>query len=252
MPQTPAERAQDATKCRGFARIVADMAATTIAPPPSRTLSSAAGIGIAVGVYGVSFGVLAVAAGMSVAQACVMSMLVFTGASQFAFVGVLAAGGGALAAMVPAAVLAVRNAAYGLSLAPILPRRLRDRAALAHLVIDESTAMARAQDDPAAARHAFVATGVSVWLCWNAGTLAGALLGGGIGDPRSLGLDAMFPAAFLALLAPQLRRPGAPRAAIAGAMVAIALVPFTPAGVPVIAALAGVVPGVLVARGVRG
>jgi predicted branched-subunit amino acid permease len=189
---------------------------------------------------------------MSPAQACVMSMLVFTGASQFAFVGVLAAGGGVLAAMVPAVVLAVRNAAYGLSLAPILPRRLRDRAALAHLVIDESTAMARAQDDPAAARRAFVATGVSVWVCWNTGTLAGALLGGGIGDPRSLGLDATFPAAFVALLAPQLRRPGAPRAAIAGAMVAIALVPFTPAGVPVIAALAGVAPGVLVARGVRG
>ena len=132
----------------------------------------------------------------------------FTGASQFAFVGVLAGGGGALAAMGPAVMLAVRNAAYGLSLAPILPRRLRDRALAAQLVIDESTAMARAQDDPSAARRAFLVTGISVWLCWNAGTLAGALLGGGLGDPRTLGLDAMFPAAFLALLAPQLRRDG--------------------------------------------
>jgi 4-azaleucine resistance transporter AzlC len=225
---------------------------TAIARAERRMLSTAAAIGIAVGVYGISFGVLAVTAGMSPAQACVMSMLVFTGASQFAFVGVLAAGGGALAAMGPAVMLAVRNAAYGLSLAPILAGRLRDRALLAQLVIDESTAMARAQDDPLAARRAFVATGVSVWLCWNAGTLAGALLGGAIGDPRALGLDAMFPAAFLALLAPQLRRPGAPVAAIAGAMVAVALLPFAPAGVPVIAALAGVVPGVLVARGVRG
>ena len=224
---------------------------TTIATTPSRTLPGAAGIGVAVGVYGVSFGVLAVAAGLSPAQACVMSMLVFTGASQFAFVGVLGAGGGALAAMGPAVMLAVRNAAYGLSLAPILPGRLRDRALSAQLVIDESTAMARAQDDPGAARRAFLATGVSVWLCWNAGTLAGALLGGGLGDPRALGLDAMFPAAFLALLAPQLRRPGAPVAAVAGAMVAVAALPFAPAGVPVIAALAGVVPGVLVARGVR-
>jgi 4-azaleucine resistance transporter AzlC len=223
----------------------------TLSRTPSRTLSRAAGIGIAVGVYGVSFGVLAVTAGMSPAQACVMSMLVFTGASQFAFVGVLAGGGGALAATGPAVMLAVRNAAYGLSLAPILPGRLRDRALLAHLVIDESTAMARAEDDPDVARRAFLATGVSVWLCWNAGTLAGALLGGGLGDPRALGLDAMFPAAFLALLAPQLRRPGAPVAAVAGAMVAVAAVPFTPVGVPVIAALAGVVPGVLVARGVR-
>jgi 4-azaleucine resistance transporter AzlC len=221
-----------------------------IARTHSRTLGRAAGIGVAVGVYGVSFGVLAVASGMSAAQACVMSMLVFTGASQFAFVGVLAGGGGAAAAMGPAIMLALRNAAYGLSLAPILPPRLRDRAVAAHLVIDETTAMARAEERPEAARRAFFATGVSVWVCWNTGTLAGALLGGGIGDPRSLGLDAMFPAAFLALLAPQLRRPGAPVAAILGAMIAVAVLPFVPAGVPIIAALAGVVPGVLLARAV--
>lgn len=223
-----------------------------IARPASGTLTGALGIGVAVGVYGVSFGVLAVASGLGPAQACVMSMLVFTGASQFAFVGVLAGGGGALAAMGPAVMLAVRNAAYGLSLTSILPPRLRDRALAAHLVIDETTAMARAQSDPAAARHAFLATGVSVWVFWNAGTLAGALVGGGIGDPQTLGLDAMFPAAFLALLAPQLRRPGAPVAAIAGVAIALALVPFAPAGVPVVAALAGLAPGVLVAKGVRG
>jgi 4-azaleucine resistance transporter AzlC len=206
---------------------------------------------VAVGVYGVSCGVLAVAAGLTPAQACVMSMLTFTGASQFAFIGVLAGGGGALAAMGPAVMLAVRNAAYGLSLAPILPKRLRDRALLAQLVIDESTAMARAQDEPEAARHAFLVTGVTVWLCWNLGTLTGALVGGGLGDPRTLGLDAMFPAAFLALLAPQLRRPGAPVAAITGAVIALAVLPYAPAGVPILAAIAGVVPGVLVARGVR-
>jgi 4-azaleucine resistance transporter AzlC len=222
--------------------------ATMYARTPDRTKADAAGIGLAVGIYGVSFGVLAVAAGLSPAQACVMSMLTFTGASQFAYIGVLAGGGGALAAMGPAVMLAVRNAAYGLSLAPILPRRLRHRALAAHLVIDESTAMARAQDDPGTARRAFLATGVSVWVGWNLGTLAGALLGGGLGNPRSLGLDAMFPAAFLALLAPQLRRPGAPVAAIVGALVALAVLPFAPAGVPVVAALAGVVPGVLVAH----
>jgi 4-azaleucine resistance transporter AzlC len=225
--------------------------ATTTGRAPRRTLSGAAGIGLAVGVYGISFGVLAVAAGLSPAQACVMSMLVFTGASQFAFVGVLAAGGGALAAASPAVMLAVRNAAYGLSLAPILPRRLRARAVLAQFVIDESTAMARAEDDPAAARHAFLATGVSVWVCWTAGTLAGALLGSGLGDPRAFGLDAMFPAAFLALLAPQLRRPGAPAATVAGAVIAVSLLPFTPAGVPIVAALAGVAPAALLARRAR-
>ena len=224
-------------------------AAMATAIAPNRTISNAAGIGMAVGVYAVSFGVLAVSAGLTPAQACVMSMLVFTGASQFAFVGVLAGGGGALAAMGPAVVLALRNAVYGFSVAPILPARLRDRALAAHLVIDETTAMARAQEDPAEARRAFLATGVSVWVCWNAGTLAGALLGGGIGDPRALGLDAMFPAAFLALLAPQLRRPGAAAAALTGAAIGVALVPVAPAGVPILAALAGVVPGVLAARG---
>ncbi len=106
--------------------------------------------------------------------------------------------------------------------------------------------MAQAQDDPRQARRAFLVTGVSVWLCWNLGTLVGALVGGGLGDPRALGLDAMFPAAFLALLAPQLRRPGAPVAAVVGAVIAVALVPVAPVGVPVIAALAGIVPGVLV------
>jgi len=223
-----------------------------IAKPPRSAVTGAVGIGVAVGVYGISFGVLAVASGLSPAQACVMSMLVFTGASQFAFVGVLAGGGGALAAMGPAVMLAVRNAAYGLSLTSILPARLRDRALAAHLVIDETTAMARAQADPGAARRAFLATGVSVWVFWNVGTLAGALLGGGIGDPKTLGLDAMFPAAFLALLAPQLRRPGAPVAAVTAVIIALALVPIAPAGVPIIAALAGVVPGVLTAKGVRG
>lgn len=242
----PGDWAYDCAMATVFAR-------TPIRTPVGarRTFTAAAGIGIAVGVYGVSFGVLAVGAGLSPAQACVMSMLTFTGASQFAFVGVLAGGGGALAAIAPAVMLAVRNAAYGLSLSPILPARLRDRALLAHLVIDESTAMARAEDDRLAARRAFLATGISVWLCWNAGTFAGALLGGGLSDPRALGLDAMFPAAFLALLAPQLRRPGAPTAAVAGVLIAVAVLPFAPAGVPIIAALLGVVPGVLVARGLR-
>jgi len=207
---------------------------------------------VAVGVYGVSFGVLAVAAGLSPAQAWVMSMLVFTGASQFAFVGVIAAGGSAMAAMGPAVMLATRNAAYGLSLASILPARLRDRTLMAQLVIDESTAMARAEGDPATARRAFLATGVSVWICWNLGTFVGARVGGGLGDPRALGLDAMFPAAFLALLAPQLRRSGAPVAAAVGAIVAVTLLPFVPAGIPVVAALVGIVPGVLVPRGIRG
>ncbi len=205
-------------------------------------------IGLATGAYAVSFGVLAVAAGLSVAQACAMSALVFTGASQFAVVGVVGAGGGVLAALAPALLLAARNAVYGFALVPVLRGNRAGRALQAQLVIDESTAMARAQDDVRAARRAFVATGLSVFVFWNLGTLAGALAGGGLGDPRELGLDAMFPAAFVALLAPQLRRPGAPVAAVAGALIAVVLLPFAPAGLPIIAATLGVVPAIATLR----
>ena len=159
---------------------------------------------------------LAVAAGLSVAQTCAMSLLVFTGASQFALVGVIGAGGGLTAALVPAVLLAGRNSLYGMSLAPVMRGRLLSRALQSQLIIDESTAMARAQPERAAAYRAFLATGLSVFVFWNLGTLAGALVGEGLGDPKALGLDAMFPAAFVALLAPQLRRPGARTAAIAG------------------------------------
>jgi len=205
-------------------------------------------IGLATGAYAVSYGVLAVAAGLSVAQTCAMSLLVFTGASQFALVGVVGAGGTALAGLVPALVLAGRNAAYGFAVAPVLRGGRASRAAQAQLVIDESTAMAAAQDDPAAARRAFLATGLSIFVCWNVGSLTGALAGGGLGDPRALGLDAMFPAAFLALLAPQLRRPGAGVAALAGALIALALLPVAPAGVPIMAAVLGIAPALRVLR----
>jgi len=205
-------------------------------------------IGAATGAYGVSFGVLSVGAGLDVAKTCAMSLLVFTGASQFAVIGVLGGGGSAAAALAPALMLASRNLAYGLSLVPILNGSRAARALQSQVVIDESTAMARAQEDPEAARWAFLATGLSVFALWNLGTLIGAVAGGGLGDPRDFGLDAMFPAAFLALLAPQLRRPGAPQAAVAGAVLAVVLLPVAPAGVPVLAAALGVVPGVLAAR----
>jgi 4-azaleucine resistance transporter AzlC len=219
-----------------------------LADTPRAVRRDALAIGLATGAYAVSFGVLAVAAGLSEAQACAMSLLVFTGASQFAVVGVLGAGGGIAAALAPALLLAGRNAVYGLSLVPVLRGGRVGRALQAQLVIDESTAMAMAQDDQATAHRAFLATGLSVFVFWNLGTLAGAVLGAGIGDPRDYGLDAMFPAAFLALLAPQLRQRGAPIGAIAGASVAVALVPLAPTGVPVLAGVLGVVPAVLMAR----
>lgn len=198
-------------------------------------LATALSIGVATGVYGASFGVLAVGAGLSPAQACVMSLLVFTGGSQFAAIGVIGAGGAPGTAIANALLLGVRNTAYGFSVASILQGGIGRRALASQLVIDESTAMARAQRDQTDARGAFLATGISVFVLWNIGTLVGALAGGEL-DPQKYGLDAMFPAAFLALLAPQLRQRGAPALALVGALIAVALTPVTPAGVPVLAA----------------
>jgi predicted branched-subunit amino acid permease len=197
-------------------------------------------IGLATGAYGLSFGALAVTAGLSLAQAAAMSALVFTGATQLSVVGALAAGGAPAPAVASGLVLASRHVAYGIAVAPILSAGIRSRLVAAHLVIDESTAMARSQTDSRSARLAFWATGASVFVCWNAATLAGALLGRAIADPAALGLDAVFPAAFVALLAPQLTTGQARRAALAGAAIAAALVPVAPAGVPVLAATLGV------------
>ena len=205
-------------------------------------------IAVATGVYAVSFGVLAVATGFTVGQTCVMSLAAFTGASQFTFVSVIAAGGSAGAALPPAVLLAARNGIYALSLGSVLRRGRWRRALDAHLVIDESTAMAHAQREPAHRRRGFVLTAVGIFVCWNAGTLAGALAGGVLGDPRALGMDAIFPAVFLALLVPQVRSRGAPGAALAGAAIAIALLPTAPAGVPVMAAALAALP-LLVRRG---
>ncbi len=202
----------------------------------------------AVGVFGLSFGVLATTSGLSVAQACALSALTFTGASQFAAVGVAAGGGSMVSAVAPALLLAARNAAYGLALAPVLRDDAKGLRALlaAHFTIDETTAMATARPDPAEARHAFWVTGVALFTFWNLGTLVGATAGNAIGNPASLGLDAAFPAGFIALVAPHLRRRRGQVAAIAGATVALVLVPLTPAGTPILAAALGVIPAVLV------
>jgi 4-azaleucine resistance transporter AzlC len=196
---------------------------------------------VATGAYGISFGVVSVGAGLSLVQTMAMSLLVFTGATQFSVVATIAAGGGLATALGNGLLLAARNTAYGFAMAPLLRGPLARRLLGSQIVIDESTAMARAHsDDEPSARRALLLTGASVYVFWNAGTVAGALAGDAIGDPSAFGLDAMFPAAFLALLAPQLRQPGAPRAAIAGALIAAVLVPFTPVGVPILAAALGV------------
>jgi predicted branched-subunit amino acid permease len=152
-------------------------------------------------------------------------------------VSVIGAGGSVTAALLPSLLLGARNGVYALSLRRVLPagwRRMRD----AQLVIDETTAMALAEDDPTEQRRAFLITGVALFVCWNVGTLAGAIAGDAIADPRDLGLDALVPAVFIALLQPLGPRPGAPSAALVGALVALALIPFTGAGVPAMAAAA--------------
>jgi predicted branched-subunit amino acid permease len=208
-------------------------------------------LGIAVGVFGVAFGVLATTNGLTVAQAAASSVLIFTGASQFAAVSVVGAGGAPVAAAAGALLLASRNGLYGLAVAPILPRPLGRRLLAAQLVIDESTALAWAQTDPRARRGAFIAGGLSVFVFWNLGTLVGAVGGAAIGDPAALGLDAAFPAGFVALVAPLLRtRPGQV-AAVGGALLAAAAIPLTEPGLPILVAALALVPAAWSARGSR-
>lgn len=212
------------------------------AAPPD-PVSASAVLGIAVGAFGISFGVLAVASGLSSAQACAMSLLVFTGASQFAAVGVIGGGGSTAAALGSALLLAARNGAYGLSLADVVRGRLPTRLLAAQLVIDESTAMATAQPDRERAARGFWFAGIAVFVCWNLGTLLGALGGDAIGDPERYGLDAAFPAGFVALVVPHLRSIDGRVAAAIGVAVALILVPIAPAGVPVLAASVAVLVG---------
>jgi 4-azaleucine resistance transporter AzlC len=181
-----------------------------------------------------------------VTQAAVLSAVMFTGASQFALVGVLVAAGSPLAGLLAALLLGLRNAFYGVPVTQILRPRGWGRLWAAHFVVDESAAMAVAQRTTCAGRYAFWATGVTLYTLWTLGTLAGALIGSGI-DTSAYGLDAAAPAIFLALLWPQLSRDRGRAVALGAAVVALGLVPLVPAGVPIIAAaavavLAGLLP----------
>jgi predicted branched-subunit amino acid permease len=212
----------------------------------SETLRDAIGLGLAVGLYGVAFGAAAASAGLAPWQALTMSLLMFTGASQFALVGVLGAGGSALAAVGGALLLGTRNTVYGVRLVPLLaPRGVLRRLATAHWVIDETTALAVSAPDRALARLGFLVGGATIFTLWNATTLAGALGAGALSGTAQAALDSVVPAAFLALLWPRLRR-GFPEAAVqrrvalGGAVVALVLTPVVPPGVQVVAAVVAV------------
>ncbi len=192
------------------------------------------GIGVASGAYAISFGAISAAAGLSVLQTSALSVLMFTGASQFAMVGVIGAGGSVWAGAAAATLLGSRNALYGLRLSSMLNAGGWRRLPAAHFVIDETTAMAIARDDPRMSRFAFWTTGLALFTLWNLGTLLGALATHVVSNPKLFGLDAAPPAAFLALLAPRLRAREPLAIALVAGVVAIAILPFVPAGVPLL------------------
>lgn len=229
----------------------ADRTSAPVAPPAREAAGGwgdTIAVALAVGAYGVSYGVLATAAGLSPALATLSSVLVLAGGSQFAFVAVLAAGGNPLTGAIGGLLLNVRCAAFGLAISRSLPRGPLPRRLLdGYLVVDESVALAL----DAAARGAppevvttrFRRIGAAVTVAWIGLTAAGAYGGQLLGDPETLGLDAAFPAGFIALLAPWLRSSAGRRAAVAGAVLALGLTPFTPPGVPLLAAALGAIAG---------
>ena len=209
-------------------------------------------VGLATGAYGVSFGALSVASGLDVWQTVALSALMFTGGSQFAFVGVIGAGGSGLAAIATATLLGIRNGLYGLQVSEFLGVRRAQRAIAAHLTIDESTAVAISQDHDHPRRIGFWHTGVAVYIFWNLFTFVGEVVGNALGDPRRWGLDGAAAAAFVALLWPRLRSRDAGATAALAVLVTVLVVPRAPAGIPVlVAALAALVVGLWPRRTAR-
>ncbi len=199
-------------------------------------------VGIVIGAFGAVFGVAAVAGGGTVLQACVMSALVFTGASQFSAVSVVADGGSTVAALSSSLLLGARNGVYGLTMARVLDGPLARRLVAAQLVIDETTAMATAQSTRREQVAAFWMTGVTLYLCWLLGTLGGAVLGSEI-DPKRWGLDVALPAGFIAMVWPQFRTRNGRLAGVLGAVVCLVTIPFVPVGLSILCAAVAVLVG---------
>lgn len=222
----------------------------SLAPERRRAIRrDAIGLGIGTGAYALSFGALSVSAGLNVWQTQALSLLMFTGASQFALIAVIGAGGGAVVAVATAALIGSRNAFYAVHMNRILQPRAWRRFAAAQLTIDESTGMAVSNEDSdAAARFAFWSTGIAIFLLWNLGTLIGAVGAGLLDDPAVLGLDAAGPAAFMALVWPRLGT-WSMRAVFGVAMLsAVALTPLLPPGIPVLlGGAAGIAAGLVAA-----
>jgi predicted branched-subunit amino acid permease len=204
----------------------------------SSVTRNAIGVGLATGVYGISFGALAVTSGFSFAQTQVLSLGLFSGASQFAVVGIMGAGGGAVAAIATSSLLGFRNGLYALSIANVLKLKGFKKVIASQLTIDESTAMSVANnDDEEMSRWAFWATGISVFVFWNIATAIGAFGASFVADPKSLGLDAAVGAAFLALLWPRLINKQIRVVGILAGLLALGLTPVVQPGIPVLASV---------------
>jgi predicted branched-subunit amino acid permease len=201
------------------------------------TVRDSLSVSLTVGAYGVAFGAASVAAGFSVLQSCLFSLLTFTGASQFAAVGVVGSGGAAISAVAAATMLGTRNALYAMQMAPLLRVRGLRRVAAAHLTIDESTgvALSQAPRGTAAMRAGFWLTGSGVYVFWNVFTLLGAVGAKALGNPASWGLDAAVPAAFLGLVWPRLENTFLRVVAASSMVFALVITPWLPAGLPIIA-----------------
>ena len=199
--------------------------------PVDRTALSVA---FTVGLYGAACGAAGVTAGFSILQTCLLSLLLFSGASQFAVVGIMGAGGAAISAIATATLLGFRNALYGLQMAPILKVNGIRRILSAQITIDESTAVATLQENDSDKRRGFYITGIGVYIFWNIFTYLGALGASTIGDPAVWGLDAAVPAAFCGLVWPRLKNKKQFIISASAIAIALLLTPISPAGVPII------------------
>jgi 4-azaleucine resistance transporter AzlC len=189
---------------------------------------------------GVSYGAISVGAGFDVWMPMLLSVLVFAGAAQFMFVGIIASGGNPIAAVVAGLLVNARHLPFGFAVADVLGDRLLTRIAGSHVMIDETVAFALAQSDRQRRRAAYWVCGIGLFAFWNVGVVAGAFAGSVISDTDAFGLDAAFPAVLLALVLPSLRDRATRLAAMIGVVVALAATPFLPAGLPVLLALVGV------------
>ncbi|NBO17070.1 MAG: branched-chain amino acid ABC transporter permease [Actinobacteria bacterium] len=206
----------------------------SVNPMKNQVDRTALSVAFTVGLYGAAFGAAGVTAGFSILQTCLLSILLFSGASQFAVVGIMGAGGAAVTAIATATLLGFRNALYGLQMAPILKVKGLKRILAAQITIDESTAVATLQENDADRRRGFYITGIGVYVFWNLFTFLGALGASAIGDPSVWGLDAAVPAAFCGLIWPRLKNKTHFVVSAVAIAWALLLTPVTAAGVPII------------------